>query len=161
MPFYRERLLSAWGNERFFEVGKPPAVIDPDILRTLRPNPGGIGQIAPNPRKSFRNQVEETKPTGTNGRTFAAPKLLSEKPRDAESNSSNGTSIIGATEALLNTVLSDNTKADVPNYYVNLTIQFGPRLGIEDFDFKYVCQVNGILSTESRAGTTTRHAIPA
>lgn len=139
MPFYREKLLSAWGNERFFEVGKPPAVIDLDILKNLRSNSEGIGQIAPNPRKVFRNQVEEPKPTGTNGTAFAAPKLLSAQPRDAESNSSNGTSITGAAAVLLNTALSDNTKADVPNYYVNLTIQFGPRLGIEDFDFKYVC----------------------
>ena len=139
MPFYRERLLSAWGNERFFESGKPPAVIDPDILKNLRSNPGGIGQIAPNPRKMFRNQVEETKPTGTNGTTFAAPKLLSAQPRDAESNLGSGTSVAGTAAALLNTALSDNTKADVPDYYANLTIQFGPRLGIEDFDFKYVC----------------------
>ena len=136
-------------------------MIDPDILKALRPNPGSIGQIAPNPRKLFRNQVEETKPTGTNGTTFAAPKLLSAKPRDTESNPSNSNSISGAAEALLNTALSDNTKADVPNYYVNLTIQFGPKLGIEDFDFKYVCRVTGILSTDPRAGSTTRHAIPA
>ena len=161
MPFYRERLLSAWGNERFFEVGKPPATIDPDILKNLRPNPGGIGQIAPNPRRLFRNQVEETKPTGTNGTTFAAPKLLSAKPREAESNPSSRTSIRGATEALLNTALSENTKADVPDYYVNLTIQFGPKLGIMDFDFKYVCRVNSILLTDHRAGSTTEHAIPA
>lgn len=135
MAFYRERLLSAWGNERYFEVGKRPAVIDPDILKNLRPNPGGIGQIAPNTRKVFRNQVEETKATGNNGTTFAAPKLLSEK---AKNNPSNGNPFSGTAEGLLDTAFSENTKADVPNYYVNLTIKFGRKLGIEDFDFKYV-----------------------
>ena len=139
MPFYRERLLSAWGSDRCFEVGKPPVMIDPDILKNLRPNSRGIGQIAPNPRKSFRNQVEETKPADTNGTAFAAPKLLSEKARDPKKNLSNGSPVSGAAETLLNTAFSESTRADVPNYYVNLTIKFGPRLGIEDFDFKYVC----------------------
>ena len=139
MPFYRERLLSAWGNERFFEVGKPPAGIDPDVLITLRPNPGGIGQIAPNPRKVLRNQVEEIKVADTGGAAFAAPKLLSERARDPRNNPNDGSPISSAAEALLNTALSENTKVDVPNYYVNLTIKFGPRLGIHDFDFKYVC----------------------
>lgn len=138
MPYYRERLLSAWGYDRFFEVGKHPAVIDPDVVKNLRPNPGGIGQIAPNPRKLFRNQVEEAKSTDTNGGAFAAPKLLSERARDPKNNPSNGSPISSAAEALLNTALSDNTKPDVPNHYVNLTIKFG-KLGIEDFDFRYVC----------------------
>ncbi len=136
MPFYRERLLSAWGNERFFEIGKPPTVIDPDIVKNLRPNPGGIGQIAPNPRKVPRNQVEGTRPADTRGTAFAAPKLLSEKARDPKSIPSNGTSISRATEALLNTAMSENTRAEVPNYYVNLNIKFGIVFGIEDFDFK-------------------------
>lgn len=139
MPFYRERLLSAWGNERYFEVGAPPAPIDPDILKNLRPNPGGIGQIAPNPRKSLRNQIEGTKTADTNDTAFAAPMLLSERPRDSNNNPSNGSPISGAAEAMLDNVLSDNTKADVPNHYVNLNIRFGPKLGIQDFDFKYVC----------------------
>ena len=138
MPFYRERLLSAWGNEKYFEVGKPPSAIDPDILKNLQPNPGGIGQIAPNPRKSFRNQVQETKPAETNSTTFAAPKLLSEKARDSKDSPSNGSPISGIAEALLNTALSNRTKAEVPNYYVNLTIKFGSVLGINDFDFKCV-----------------------
>lgn len=136
MPFFRERLLSAWGNERYFEVGKPPTAIDPEILKNLRPNPGGIGQIAPNPRKSLRNQAEEAKFAVSNDAVFAAPKLLSEKARDPKNKSDGENPINGAAEALLKTKLSDNTKADVPNYYVNLTIQFGPKLGIEDFDFK-------------------------
>ena len=138
MPFYRERLLSAWGNERYFEVGKPPTLIDPEILKSLRPNAGGIGQIAPNPRKSFRNQAEETKTANAIEPTLAAPKLLSDKARDPKNKARSGSPVSGATEALLKTVLSDNLKADVPNYYVNLTIQFGPKYGIEDFDFKYV-----------------------
>ena len=135
MPFYRERLLSAWGNERYFEIGKPPTVIDPVILKHLRPNPGGLGQIAPNPRKSLRNQAEEGKSANSSRSVFATPKLLSEKSREAKSNPS-GSPIRDATEALLNAALSDNTKAEVPNYYVNLNIQFG-KLGIEDFDFRY------------------------
>ena len=139
MPFFREKLLSAWGNERYFEVGKPPTMIDPETLKSLRPNPGGIGQIAPNPRKSLRNQAEETKPANVNDTVLAAPKLLSEKARDPKYNLGSGNPNNGAAEALLKSALSDNTKADVPNYYANLTIQFGPKLGIEDFDFKYVC----------------------
>ena len=136
MPFYRERLLSAWGNERHFEVGKPPIGIDPEILKNLRPNPGGIGQIAPNSRKVLRNQAGEGKSANSSSTVLAAPKLLSEKSRDPKSNPS-GSPIRDTTEALLNAALSDNTKAEVPNYYVNLIIQFG-KLGIEDFDFRYV-----------------------
>ena len=114
-------------------------MIDPEILKTLRPNPGGIGQIAPNPRKSLRNQTDETKSANANDAILAAPKLLSEKGRDLNYNISNENPNNGAAEALLKSALSDNTKADVPNYYANLTIQFGPKLGIEDFDFRYVC----------------------
>ena len=111
-------------------------MINPETLKNLRPNPGGIGQIAPNPRKSLRNQAEETKPANANDTVLAAPKLLSEKARDPKYNLSSGNRNNGAAEALLKSVLSDNTKADVPSYYANLTIQFGPKLGIEDFDFK-------------------------
>ena len=114
-------------------------MIDPEILRNLRPNPGGIGQIAPNPRRSLRNQAENTKPANANDAILAAPKLLSEKARDPKYNIGSADPNNGAAEALLKRALSDNTKADVPNYYANLTIQFGPKLGIEDFDFKYVC----------------------
>ena len=138
MPFYRERLLSAWGNERYFEVGKPPTAIDPEVLNNLRPNTGGIGQIAPNPRKSFRNQAGETKPSDTNPTALAVPKLLSERAREPKKNTSSGSPINSTAEALLKIALSENTKADVPNYCANLTIQFGPQLGIHDFDFKYV-----------------------
>lgn len=159
MPFFRERLLSNWGNDRCFEAGKHPAVIDPNILRTLRPNPGGIGQIAPNHLKIYRNQVEETKPADINGAAFAAPKLLSEKARDPKNNPNKGNSISSTAEPLLDNALSDNTKTDVPNHYLNLTIKFGPKLGIEDFDFKYVCKVDCILSTEFKAGITIKHAI--
>ena len=158
MPFFREKLLSAWGNERYFEVGKPPPVIDPAILKNLRPNPGGIGQIAPNPRKSIRNQAEESKPGNANDTVLATPKLLSEKARDPKYNLGSSNPNKSAAEALLKSVLSDNTKADVPNYYANLTIQFGPKLGIEDFDFKYVCPINCLLLAKLGADTTTRHA---
>ena len=139
MPFFRERLLSAWGNERYFEVGKPPTAVPPEIMKNLRPNPGGIGQIAPNPRKCLRNQAEETKPAIANGTILATPKLLSEKARDPKIIPSSGVPSTGAAEALIKSALSENTKVDVPNYYINLTIQFGPKLGIEDFDFRYVC----------------------
>ena len=114
-------------------------MIDSEIFKNLRPNPGGIGQIAPNPRKSLRNQTEETKFATANGTVLAAPKLLSEKARDPKNRPSSENPTSGIAEALLKSALSDNTKADVPNYYVNLTIQFGPKLGIEDFDFKYAC----------------------
>lgn len=114
-------------------------MIESEILKNLRPNPGGIGQTAPNPRKSLRNQAEESKFALSNDTVFAAPRLLSEKARDPKTKTGSEYPISAATEALLKTVLSDNTKAEVPNYYVNLTIQFGPKLGIEDFDFKYAC----------------------
>ena len=158
MPFYRERLLSAWGNERYFETGKPPIGIDPEIFKTLRPNPGGIGQIAPNPRKSLRNQAGEGRSANSSSTVLTTPKLLSEKSRsrDPKSNSS-GSPIRDTTEALLNAALSDNTKVEVPNYYANLIIQFG-KLGIEDFDFRYVFSLYHIISTEYMVGTSTRHA---
>lgn len=72
----------------------------------------------------------------SNETVFAAPKLLSEKARGPKNKPGSEKSITDAAEALLKNALSDNTNAEVPNYYVNLTIQFGPKLGIEDFDFK-------------------------
>ena len=131
MPYYHDKLLSAWGNDRIFEVGKPPSTVDPAILKHMRPNPAGIGHIAPNPRKCWPNQVNDIKVAGANGTSNTAPKLLSEKAREPSS----GRRISDATKAVANLVLSNNIKADVPSYYGMPNIKIG-RYGVEDFDFK-------------------------
>lgn len=159
MPYYREKLLSAWGNDRVFEVGNPPAALDIGILKHLRPNPAGAGHIAPNPRKILRNQVSAVKSMDPNGIASTGPKLLSERARDSKV-TSNGRRESDGAEAMLNMKLADNTKADVPSHYAHLGIK-GSSFGIEDFDFRYKeIGPRMFTLTKSMIGTTTRHAIP-
>ena len=70
MPFYRERLLSAWGNDHVFEVGTSVPEIDPEIQSNARQVNRTV--VAPNPRKTHRNQMQrksvERAETNANGK---------------------------------------------------------------------------------------------
>ena len=132
MPFYRERLLSAWGNEYPWEVGYLPVEIDLDVERSLRP--AGIGQYAANPGKTHRNQLHRKRVSNTTPASLFVPKLLSEKARIIE-NGGNEKAVGEAAEALADLSFSSATRPQVPGHYVNVKIKYG-KYGIADFDFR-------------------------
>ena len=94
MPYYHDRLFSAWPSHLVFEVGSPPAQLDPAILPYLRP--AEVGHHAPNPRKTKRYQVENTRALAAAEPALAPPKFLSEKGRKMD----NDGSVADAAEAL-------------------------------------------------------------
>ena len=74
MPYYKDRLLSAWGNDQVYEVGHPPADIDPDIEKNLKQT--RYGRIAANPGKAHRNQVQRKSMSQSNGSSTAKVQSL-------------------------------------------------------------------------------------
>ena len=134
MPYYREQLLSAWPSNQFYDVGKPPPRIDSEILENLQPF--DVGQWVLNPRKVRRNQADNTRSTELQGDTFAAPKFLSEKAREAEKEQSEERRISEVAEAMANAALGNSAKADIPIMYRNVEIKYS-KFGVDDFDFEY------------------------
>ena len=136
MPYYRDKLLSAWGNERFYEVGRPPAPIDPDTLANARRGPGSTGLIAPNSRKVLRNQIDSPVSSEPDADSVTVPKYLSDKTRAVENGThndkNNGVGDIIA--AFAKFALITNT-TDVPHGYKELRIRYGGPRGVQDFDF--------------------------
>jgi PAB-dependent poly(A)-specific ribonuclease subunit 2 len=133
MPYYREQLLSAWSNSQVYNVGEPPAKIDPGLLKVGRPY--DVGLWAPNPRKGKRNQVEHTRTVEANEATIVAPKFLSEKARNADSEQTSDHEVDELHDILTDAKLSAVTKTDVPSYYRNVEIKYS-RFGVDDFDFQ-------------------------
>lgn len=132
MPYYRETLLSAWPSHLIFEVGAPPAKIDPAIISSLKRTE--MGGFAPNPRKTRRNQVEDTRLADRANDTLTTPKFLSEKARAAASNQDAEVKANETFEALTDMHLNDVTKKDVPAMYGNVEIKYS-KFGVDDFDF--------------------------
>ncbi|KAL9099961.1 MAG: hypothetical protein Q9163_004602 [Psora crenata] len=133
MPYYRKRLLSAWGNEHPWVIGSLPQKLDPDIERSLR-STGGFGQFAPNPGKGLRNQANQRRLWDANAAAFPNPKFLSEKAKELE-DGLEGRPISDAAEALAGLTFSGATREDVPWYYMNVKIKYG-KYGVADFDFR-------------------------
>ncbi len=132
MPYYREQLLSAWPSHLTFEVGNPPPRVESEILISM--TPAEFGGYAPNPRKTRRNQVEDTRAISNVGAPLIAPKFLSEKAREA------GTQDIDRRMSDVADVLGDAsllgiTKAEVPVMYRNVEIKYS-KFGVDDFDFR-------------------------
>ncbi|MCJ1380114.1 poly(A)-specific ribonuclease [Xylographa soralifera] len=128
MPYYREQLLSAWTSTQLYEVGNPPAKIDPLILSDLRPS--DIGSCARNPKKVRRNQAIKTRLVEVEDPSLAAPKFLSEKARESENNQSPERRISDIQEAMINAALNGSTKADVPIMYRNVEIKYTEIIGL-------------------------------
>ncbi|KAF1982126.1 PAB-dependent poly(A)-specific ribonuclease subunit PAN2 [Aulographum hederae CBS 113979] len=132
MPYYRETLLSAWPSHMVYEVGAPAAKIDPALLASLKRSE--LGGFAPNPRKTLRNQVANTRVEGRGQQSLVPPKFLSEKAREMSQDSERRMS--DAIDAFGDMVLDGATKKDVPVMYRNVEIKYS-KFGVDDFDFEY------------------------
>ena len=139
MPYYREKLLSAWSANELYEAGKSVPKLNIDIETRLTQLRTGhmVFNKAPNPRKLLRNQTALDLDTERNDTALAAPKFLSEKARRADSEPSNERRMSDVVEALANAALAGSTKADVPVMYRNVEIKYS-KFGVDDFDFQYV-----------------------
>ncbi|GAB1215349.1 poly(A)-specific ribonuclease [Aspergillus terreus] len=137
MPYYHERLFSAWPSHLVFEVGSPPAPIDTGLIPYLRP--AEIGHCAPNPKKTRRYQVENTRAVATTEPALIAPKFLSEKARE-QSKKSDG-SVAEAAGALAGAKLNGEAEDDPLLKYSNVEIKYS-RFGVDDFDFRFYNQTN-------------------
>ncbi|KAH8427624.1 poly(A)-specific ribonuclease [Aspergillus melleus] len=138
MPYYHDRLLSAWPSHLVFEVGSPPAPLDPGLIPYLRP--AEIGHYAPNPKKTRRNQVENTRALATTEPALIAPKFLSEKAREQSRAKSEG-SISDTAEALAGAKLNGEAEDDPLLKYSNVEIKYS-RFGVDDFDFRFYNQTD-------------------
>ena len=134
MPYYSDRLLSAWPSNLSFDIGAPPPQIDQSILPYMQH--AEIGQGGPWPRKLFRYQVEDTRSSLLDS-ALAAPKFLSEKARETpRSRSKTGSRVSEATEALADATLNEKGEEDPILKYGNVEIKYS-RFGVDDFDFLY------------------------
>jgi len=136
MPHYRDKLLSAWGNDRIFEVGQPP-VASIEIPSGARRGPGNIGHIFPNTRKGFRNQVSSTISSSPDKDSAVAPKYLSDKTRNATNGGRHEDDVADVTGAFARFALTNST-GEAPHGYEELRIRYGGPRGVQDFDFGYV-----------------------
>ncbi len=139
MPYYREQLLSAWPSHMIFEIGAPPAKIDPQLLSTITITEwGGYGR---NTKTARRNQVENTrKLMEKSSASIQAPKFLSEKARESANTTSMERRISDVADALGAAELS-SLKAEVPVMYRNVEIKYS-KFGVDDFDFGYVLRIS-------------------
>lgn len=132
MPYYHERLLSAWPSHLVFDIGNPPAQVDPSIIPYLRQ--AELGHYAPNPRKTRRYQVENTRASTTAEPALAAPKFLSEKAR-SQASSKSGTGGSDVAEALADATIKNDAEDDPLLKYSNVEIKYS-KFGVDDFDFR-------------------------
>jgi PAB-dependent poly(A)-specific ribonuclease subunit 2 len=128
MPFYRETLFSAWSYNMIHEVGLPAPRIDSKDQH---------GKFVVNPRKTRRYEFDNTRTLPKSSDPMAAPKFLSEKPRDDESGPDadrRPSEDIG--KALKTLSLDGSTNSDVKFLYRIVEIRYS-KFGVEDFDFRY------------------------
>ncbi|PGH11073.1 PAB-dependent poly(A)-specific ribonuclease subunit PAN2 [Helicocarpus griseus UAMH5409] len=133
MPYYHERLLSAWPSHMVFEVGSIPPQVDPAIIPYLRA--GEMGHYAPNPRKTRRYQVENTRAQPAAEPALAAPKFLSERAR-AQAKAKFDSSLDEAADTLAGATIDKEAEEDPLLKYSNVEIKYS-KFGVDDFDFRY------------------------
>ena len=135
MPYYRDKLLSAWGNDRIFEVGKPLATSNPKIPSNARRGPGNIGHMIPNPGKCLRNQASQTFSVETNGSASQEPKYLSDKSRIAANGQRQEADAANLAQVFTSFTLTRSV-GETPSGYKELRIKYGGPRGVQDFDFE-------------------------
>ncbi|OAX78268.1 PAB-dependent poly(A)-specific ribonuclease subunit PAN2 [Emergomyces africanus] len=133
MPYYHERLLSAWPSHMVFEIGCIPPQIDQAIIPYL--HAGEIGHYAPNPRKTRRYQVENARAQPAAEPALAAPKFLSERAR-VQAKAKFDSNISEAADTLENTTINTEAEDDQLLKYSNVEIKYS-KFGVDDFDFRY------------------------
>lgn len=124
MPYYHDRLLSAWPSHLVFDLGSPPAPIDPQLKPYLRP--GEMGLYGPNPRKTYRYQADSNRSQlpPEPPAVLLAPRFLSEKARAA------ARAVGGNDDSSLHDYEDPLLK------YSNVEIKYS-KFGVDDFDFGY------------------------
>jgi PAB-dependent poly(A)-specific ribonuclease subunit 2 len=136
MPFYREKLASAW-PETISDVGAPPVRFNPQYLASLKAT--DFGFYGRNTTGLRRNQIEDTRSSKRSANFgLKAPKFLSEKAR--ESAKSDSTSAGERADELSNPFAEmeiESRKSEYPMMYRNVEIKYS-KFGIDDFDFGYV-----------------------
>ncbi|QKX58719.1 uncharacterized protein TRUGW13939_05846 [Talaromyces rugulosus] len=133
MPYYHDRLFSAWPSHLVFDSGSPPAPVDPSIIPYLRP--AELGHFAANPKKGRRYQVENIRQLVSAEPALAAPKFLSEKARESPRNRSDG-AVGDVSDALQSAKIGGEVEEDPLLKYSNVEIKYS-RFGVDDFDFRY------------------------
>lgn len=136
MPYYREKLASAW-PEIISDVGAPPVRFDPQFLASLKST--DFGFYGRNTTGLRRNQIEDTRSSKRSANFgLKAPKFLSEKAR--ESAKSDSTSAGERADELSNPFAEmeiESRKSEFPMMYRNVEIKYS-KFGVDDFDFGYV-----------------------
>ncbi|EEH45016.1 PAB-dependent poly(A)-specific ribonuclease subunit PAN2 [Paracoccidioides brasiliensis Pb18] len=133
MPYYHERLLSAWPSHMVFEIGSIPPQVDQAITPYL--HAGEIGHYAPNPRKTRRYQVENTRAQPIPEPALAAPKFLSERAR-AQAKAKFNSNLDEAAKNLAEATITQGAEEDPLLKYSNVEIKYS-KFGVDDFDFRY------------------------
>lgn len=128
MPYYREELFSSWPATMVFEVGKPSAKIDSDILQNMKII-DGVG-YAPFHKRRRRNLAEES---ALHAGTFDTPRFRSEKAKAIASGEPRSGMVDNIFEDMGRMSLGT---MHIPNYYGRMEIKYS-KFGIEDFDFEY------------------------
>jgi PAB-dependent poly(A)-specific ribonuclease subunit 2 len=132
MPYYSDRLLSAWPSHLVFDTGSPPTLIDLSVSPYLRA--AELGHYAPNPKRGHRYQVENTRHLLAAEPAFAAPKFLSEKAREQPKNVKIGVTT-EVPHAPASTDLNVESEEDPSLKYSNVEIKYS-KFGVDDFDFR-------------------------
>lgn len=136
MPYYNERLLSAWPSHMLFDVGAPPIQPDPTLLPYLQQAEVGLCGAYVNPLKLRRNQYQNTR-IDQSPQSIAAPKFLSEKAKDSPE-SDPLAQADGAVAAMAGLLLNGRAQTDQERMlkYSNVEIKYS-RFGVDDFDFQF------------------------
>lgn len=135
MPHYREALLSGWPNSLLHQVGLPPQRVTEPPDPSYRPFE--YGKAGPNPRKGRRYEAADAKAKQKLLDPLAAPKFLSEKPREEDANFDNERRMSeDLIKALDKAKLDGVSTSDAKFLYRIVEIKYS-RFGVEDFDFRY------------------------
>ncbi|KAI8067921.1 ubiquitin carboxyl-terminal hydrolase-domain-containing protein [Gongronella butleri] len=150
MPYYTDRLLSAWTHPSVYDVGYPAPVIDDDMLKSMK-TIDFVG-YAPNPGNMLRNQVPRRKKQAVKR---DIPKFRSEQEREllsARGILDDDVDMMhsGRRSSSVGDIQLDPQCINMPHHYRQVEIQYS-KFGVDDFDFGYYNQtIYGGLETNIR-----------